>query len=235
MGALTGMPYEDIYASRYNGCIERLPLGALYRDKDFRAIFFAGTPGHTIKGGPESVGFFAGFGQTKLEAKSLVNFANSTVEPGSIVVHVDGSPATSGLPVTNFRTNRGGSGFMAGGDTPGGIFSVGYVGQAYPVNPNTNVLSGVACLVRSYPVSQGTQELSGGGELMLLVATQYQEQVYGATSPRPLVVGFSTNGTGEGDAAMDFYRIEGHPLVRDNVQLDTDPSTIPVAPPFGVF
>ena len=227
---------DALYLSRYNGCTERLPLGALRRDKDFRAIFYTGNPGHTLKGGPESVGVFAGLApSTNLSCTSLVRLADASIEPGTVLVHVDGAPITTSAPYVNFRTNRGGSGFIASGDNPGGAFAPGYVGAATPANPHTNVLAGVAYLVRNTVTTQGATEVSAGGELMLVVATQYQRNIYGFVGPgsRPMSVLFSTNGIGEGDAALDYYRIEGHPLVRDNVQAVIDPATIQMAPPFN--
>jgi hypothetical protein len=172
---------------------------------------------------------------TNLAGNSLVRLADASIEPGTILVHVDGSPITTSAPYVNFRTNRGGSGFIASGDNPGGAVATGYVGSASPANQHTNVLAGVAYLVRNTVTNQGATEVSAGGELMLMVATQYQRNIYGFVGPgsRPMSLLFGTNGMGEGDAALDYYRIEGHPLVRDNVQVVVDPATIQLAPPFN--
>ena len=87
---------------------------------------------------------------------------------------------------------------------------------------HTNVLQGRAYLVRNAPTDVGANEVSAGGELMLLIVTSV-EQI--TTTPTALL-GIGTNGSGEGFAAADLYRIEGHPLIKDNVKADIDPATI---------
>lgn len=225
--------YPTPYQSRYNGLIERLPLGALRRDQDFRASTVAPeTPNHTVLGTPGmGVGGFSGMAsQTNQEATNLIRLADGSVEPGNVIVHVDGSNFDAAAPFRNFRTNRGGSGYMANGDNPGGWVAPGVVGHMAPYSNQQVMLAGTAYLVRNTITNKGGNEVSAGDELMLLVATQYQP-TYNSTLSSPAVVEFSTVGVGEGDAALDYYRIEGHPLVRDNVGAEIDPSTIQLAGP----
>jgi acyl-CoA synthetase (NDP forming) len=92
---------------------------------------------------------------------------------------------------------------------------------------HTNVLEGRAFLVRNAVTNVGATEVSAGGELMLLVVTQVQQ--LRDTNPHPGSIAIGTNGTGEGYTAADLYRIDGHPLVSDNVRMIIDPSTIPLS------
>jgi len=225
-GGLAGEPQSSNYLSKYNGCTERLPLGALRRDKDFRAVFFSNLqPGHTQVHQNMSLGYFGGLAtNSTLDATSLVALADASVEPGNVMVHVDGEQGNYAL-LTNYRTFRGGSAFLASGDNPGGSFSPGFVGSSNLTNGVSNVLAGTAYLVRNAPTLKGATEVSAGGELMLVVATQFQD-TFGTVGPAPQVVDLSTNGMAEGNAAVDLYRIEGHPLVRDNIRANVDPSTL---------
>ena len=58
----------------------------------------------------------------------------------------------------------------------------------------------------------------------MLVMTNVERLVDGLQHPGFITIG--TNGTGEGYAAADFYRIDGHPMVRDNVRVLINPETI---------
>lgn len=232
-GGLSGEPLGSWYLSKYTGCTERLPLGALRRDKDFRAVSYKPTPGHFHLETGGTLGAFAGFipaAQAPLnEPKSLVEIADGTTAPGTVVVQVDGEQANYAL-LNNFRTFRGGSGFVANGSNAGGYFGPGFTGVVTQRNDFTNVLSGAAYLVRNYPTNKGPTEISAGSELMMVVVTQFQP-TFGPPPPpdKPMMVQLSTAGLGEGDAALDYYRIEGHPLVNDHVRVNIDPSTIPLA------
>ncbi len=223
--------FPHTYVSRYNGLTERLPLGALWRDKDFTGTYFAQHQlGQTVMGNPSLVGEFAGMApSSSLEVTSVVRLADSSGAAGNMIVHVDGSTPDAAAPFTNFRTNRGGSGYTVSGDNPGGWVAPGIVGTMLPFNDETKVLAGVAYLVRNTVTPKGVYEGSAGDELMMMVATQVQRPT--VLGYAPAVVAFSTVGVGEGNAALDYYRIEGHPLIRDNVKADLDPSTIQLAGP----
>jgi hypothetical protein len=97
-------------------------------------------------------------------------------------------------------------------------------------NNKTNVLAGAVYLVRNAPTFNGAQEVSAGSELMLVVTTQMMP-TFGVIAGQviPFTSYISTSGAGEGNAAVDYYRIEGHPLVSDNVRQSIDPSTIRLA------
>ncbi len=217
--------------TEYLGCTERLPLGALFRDKDFRG----GTFGHAIHMPfvyiPEvGLGFLASQSNAGKLEQTEVNVSSASIasgSPGDMLVHVDGEQGNYSL-LTNFRTFRGGSLFCASGGHPGG--------EIVAVHPNAsnfaggNLLTGRAFLVRNSVTSVGATEVSAGDELMLIVATSVIPMTNQAV---PAVVLIGTNGSGEGYAAADIYRIEGHPLVRNNGRYFLDPSAIPLTIAIG--
>jgi hypothetical protein len=228
VGALaSGAP--DI-ATQYLGASERLPLGALFRDKDFRGGSLGAASGSNaplIYFGDDGIGMAQSnlTSNTSLEQTELVldTASVATGAPGDAIVHVDGEQGNYSL-LTNFRTYRGGSAFTASGSHPGG--EVGCVQQAVtaPSASGTNVLSGRAYLVRNTVTNVGSSESSAGDELMMLIVTNVQQLK--DTSAHPSTVLIGTNGTNEGYSAADLYRIEGHPLVNDHVRYDADPSSI---------
>jgi hypothetical protein len=213
-------------APEYLGCTERLPLGALFRDKDFRGQAFTNVPAPLVYsdtvGAGAAVGFYGGGVQEQQEI-TLGPATSGVGSPGDLLVHVDGEQADYAL-LTNFRVTRGGSVFTASGPRPGGSLSL----QTMPVLPQSNhvnVLHGRAMLVRNAVTTVGTSEVSAGDELMMLIVTTAQRVTQaGGTVPAFITIG--TSGAGEGYSAADLFRIEGHPLVRDNVHMQVDPSAI---------
>jgi hypothetical protein len=211
----------------YLGCTERLPLGSLRRDKDFRGGRFT-NPG----GGAEAFvyvrsegvgGFVPSITRTKrFEQDELAIFpaSASTGTPGEAIVHVDGETGNY-AQLTNFRVLRGGSAFAAGGPHPGGELYANY-GEIQAPLGHTNVLAGRAYLVRNTVTNVGSSELSAGDELMLLVATTAYEIASGGEA----IMVLGTNGTGEGVSAADLYRIEGHPLMNHHARFDVEPADI---------
>jgi hypothetical protein len=226
LGALSGdasLPQ----GTSYIGCTERLPMGALYRDKDFHGQSF--TPGQrepVLFFPADSRGWLMGLrlrpSGDAMEIFGVETSAAGGTTPGDVVVQVDGEQGNYSL-LTNYRTLRGGSAFAAGG--------VEVAGRAIPVGtfvtaPRANLLAGRALLVRNTVTSVGSTEVSAGDELMMMIVTT----AWPLTGPDTLGVLLSTNGTMEGWSASDLYRIEGRPLVSDNVQQDIDPAGIPLGP-----
>jgi hypothetical protein len=213
--------------TEYLGATERLPLGALFRDADFRGglmgspvasplVYFDETGVATPSA---NLAVKSSLEQTEV---LLDTSTQATGAPSDLIAHVDGEQNNYSLTV-NFRTFRGGSLFTAGGGHPGGeVISQGPSVQA--PDGHTNVLEGRAFLVRNYVTNIGANEVSPGGELMMLVVTNVERLVDLVMHPGFITIG--TNGTGEGYAAADIYRIDGHPMVRDNVRLFLDPTTI---------
>lgn len=216
--------------TEYLGCSERLPLGALYRDKDFRGQTFSYMPSPIVfsetVGGGSSTSFAV---SSQLEqSEVLLDTASSGVcSPGDVLVHVDGEQSPNNYSLlTNFRVFRGGSVFTGNGSYPGGSVSMQNL-VSVAESDHVNVLHGRAMLVRNTVTNVGLTEVSAGSELMLLVLTSIQKPTVSTVEPSTISIG--TNGDGEGYAAADLYRIEGHPLVRDNVRMYIDPSTIDLA------
>jgi hypothetical protein len=214
------------------GLTERLPLGALFRDKDFRGESF-GNPlsgpfvlTDDVQGGLlGSLALPPPGGRPPLEAPvQSVDLAIG--QPGDLLVHVDGNQGNYTL-LTNYRVNRGGSVFNASGPRPGGeVASI--VSPVKSITGHTNVVCGRAFLVRNTVTNLGSTEVSGGDELMMLIVTSVQRLTDTNAHLGQCIIG--TNGSYEGYSAADLYRIEGHPLMNDNVRNDLDPNAIPLSP-----
>jgi hypothetical protein len=222
----TPSPTDDKeIGQEYLGCVERLPLGALWRSKDFRGGRFS-----NVNSSPfiylDSVGVglgVASLANTKVNDHDEAGVSTASLTPGlpgDVLVHVDGETGNYAL-LTNFRTARGGSVFVASGDHPGGELSATYA-DVMGTGRGTRIVSGRAFLVRNTLTTVGAAEASAGDELMMLVVTTASE--VGAVQPGAVLIG--TNGTSEGDSAADLYRIEGRPLISNHVHYDVDPSTI---------
>jgi hypothetical protein len=216
--------------TEYLGCTERLPMGALFRDKDFRGQSFTYLPMPLVYSDTAGNGPSTSLGRMKqIEQQEVpLDTASSGVgSPGDALVHVDGEQTpTNYAQLTNFRVYRGGSVFTANGSHPGG--SVVLQNQPSIAQTNhVNVLQGRAMLVRNTVTSVGANEVSAGDELMLLIITTAQRPAPSVTSPGTVRIG--TNGDGEGYSAADLYRIDGHPIVRNNVRMLIDPATILLA------
>ncbi len=230
---LTGNFFNDTteVATEYLGASERLPLGALFRDADFRGgLLGSTTMAPLVYSGDTGVATPAAnlAVNTALEQSEILLDTSTAASgaPSDLITHVDGEQNNYSL-VVNFRTLRGGSVFTAGGGHPGGEVIVQEPSVTAP-DAHTNVIVGRAYLVRNYTTSVGANEVSPGGELMMLIVTNVERLTDPFTHPGFINVG--TNGTGEGYAAADFYRIDGHPMLRDNVRLLVDPTQIALSP-----
>ncbi len=222
--------YSEI-GTEYLGCTERLPLGALFRDCDFRGGHL--TPPNIVGGSPAAPLIYCddrGVGalpanlsvQSNIEQTEILldTASSATGAPSDLIVHVDGEQTNYSLLV-NFRTLRGGSVFTISGANPGGEVSVEQQKVQAP-DGHSNVLVGRAYLVRNFQTSIGANEVSPGSELMMLVVTNVQRLT--DTAPHPGFINIGTNGTGEGYAAADFYRCSGPPMTRNNFKLLANPS-----------
>lgn len=225
-GVFTAGDNLDI-GTEYLGCTERLPMGALYRDKDFRGQAF-NTMQHSalaywdIAGNGKSTGLAVNHEVEQIEV-TLDTSSSGVGSPGDALVHVDGEQGNYSLLV-NFRVHRGGSIFTGNGSHPGGEVAL-TLPTPVPYGTHTNVLQGRAMLVRNTVTNVGATEVSAGNELMMLILTNVQ-QVTSAPVGSNGTITIGTNGAGEGYSAADLYRIEGHPLTRNNVRMIIDPTTI---------
>jgi hypothetical protein len=228
--------YQEAVATEYLGCTERLPLGSLFRDKDFRGGKLSGygdlfnVPIVYTRTAPGILGISLQANK-ELEANEapLDCSTPASGQPGEVLVAVDGSPNIN--QYVAFRTFRGGSVFNASGGHPGGEVACTN-GHISPIYNSTNFISGRAMLVRNSSTYIGLNEVSAGDELMLLIVTTATRCVGGSDQDARVIIG--TNGTGEGVSAADLYRIDGRPLVRDNVGHDVDPTAISLSKHFSV-
>jgi hypothetical protein len=219
--------FSDLEANpEYLGCTTRLPLGALYRDMDFHGGRFSNEQSSPLvyldKAGVGSG--VAGLATTrKLDQSETLTLPAETSAglPGDVVVLVDGEQVNYSSKL-NFRTNRGGSAFIGSGDRPGGEVFTTYERILGSV-VGTRALVGRALLVRNAPTSVGSAQVSAGDELMLAIVTNVMEL---STTPSEAMLLLGTNGSGEGTAGADLYRIEGHPLIANHSFYNVDPSTI---------
>ena len=227
-GALSSLTnYGDLEANpEYLGCTERLPLGGLYRDKDFHGSRFSNelssplvyidTAG--VGSGVAGLSRTSELDQTEVLAMPAGTSAGT---PGDVLVLVDGSTSDY-TQLLNYRTNRGGSVFVGSGDRPGGEVFATY-SRLLGSGKGNRVLVGRAFLVRNAPTLVGATQVSGGDEVMLAITTQVMEL---GTTPIEAMVLIGTNGSGESYSAADLYRIEGHPIIANHTFFDVDPSTI---------
>jgi hypothetical protein len=211
--------------SEYLGCTERLPMGALFRDKDFRGQAFSNLPAPLVYADVVGNGLATGLSMQSSGEQQEIPLSTATSgvgSPGDVLVHVDGEQANYSL-LTNYRVTRGGSVFTASGPLPGGALSLQNASALAQTN-HVNVLHGRAMLVRNTVTNVGSNEVSAGDELMMLIVTSVHRPPSGSPSAASITIG--TNGAGEGYSAADLYRIEGHPLTRNNLHMQLDPATV---------
>lgn len=210
----------------YAGCVERLPLGALFRSKDFR--------GNSLSPNLDYRQLVTGVwnSPSTLVSNVVVNGNEDyTQDPvamapmvsgnsGEVLVHVDGQ-AGNYTGTTIYRTARGGSVYgISGGD----VSAILPQSNASPTSGG--VLSGLAMLVRNLPTNIGSNEVSAGGELMLLVVTTANVQTLVGNNN---IVLCGAAGSGEGYSSADLYRLPGHPLTNDSARVTKAPTTVKLA------
>lgn len=223
---VTGVDLNSELGTAYLGLTDRLPLGATFRDKDFRgeACGSIGEP-FQFHGEMTTGNFLSSQSVNKSLEQDEINLSTSSIgsgAPGEIVVQVDGEPGNYGV-LTNFRTNRGGSLFLATGSHPGGEVAQSFEAFTPPTTPR-NFLAGMALLVRNQVTSVGATEVSAGDELMMAIVTTGIRSIDPSTSFTFTAI--STAGSAEGMSASDLYRVQGRPLLRDNEKTEVDPNEV---------
>jgi hypothetical protein len=232
-GALDEVFDNDCHPE-FAGCVSNLPLGSFFRDKDFC--------GKTLYQTRSA----SNIGIIPLGSFSFVDYETSAIQPSQghstwegveyvcgssssvtgsgtdSIIRIDGS--SSSTDSNNFRTTRGGAGYMASGLFPGGPIS-----SKFPKSrPNKEVGSVLLCtsyLVKSMPESNSTGEVHHGSELQMIVVTQAVPSYF-----RDNDMVHSASGIGEGYTAVDRFRILGRPLERNSASVDMSvvPSERPV-------
>lgn len=211
------------------GATCHLPLGALFLDKDFRGNSIGGPTGdrRNLALGdysPGAQGASVAPTDNHEYAMAPVHTGSITTDSG-VVVHLDGNGDSYNV-LLNYRTNRGGSAFTASGLSGGDLGAV--LPSSQTAATSGGILSGVAYLVRNMPTSVGANEVSAGGEIMMLVVTTARTQKSNAQGTQNTVQ-MGSAGSGEGFSAADLYRISGHPLTNDSARSSIDPLEITLA------
>lgn len=225
-GALAPIERVITTGTEILGATCHLPLGALFLDKDFRGNAIGGPVGDLRQ---MAVGDYSPATQAGSVAPDNQEFHVAPVHCASIatgsgvVVHVDGNGDSYNV-LTTFRTNRGGSAFTASGMAGGDVG--GMLPDSKSNTSSGGILSGIAYLVRNVPTSIGSNEVSAGSEVMLLIVTTARAQ---GTSGTVNSVQVGTSGSGEGYSAADLYRCMGHPLSNDPARTTIDPLAITLA------
>lgn len=216
----------------YHGCVEHLPLGALHRSFDFRGESIYGQSGVASGVNPSPLQVLPpapGVEATKVSGSPYsapVYTATQASGGPDVLVHVDGE-SSNYANLTNYRTARGGSAFVASGPRAGGELA-GVLGSVTTDTTFNSVLAGTAYLVRLAPTSLGATEVSAGSEIALIVATTATRKHPSKAVPIRLLC--STSGSGEGFSAADLFRVEGRPLAVDSVRVNINPSDIELVP-----
>lgn len=218
--------YDRDLHPEFAGCIDNLPLGIWFRDKDFVGKILYQTRSVSnaamIPTGTLSFGQFQSAqsqpvaGVSKWEGTEFVCGSASNVcgVGGEALVKVDGTSATA--DTYNFKTTRGGAAYSVTSPWAGAEISA-KVTKAKPNSEVGAVLAGVAYLVKSQPETVNSVEIHPGHELQMLIVTHSAPSYFRGTQ-----VVHSASGTNEGYTAVDRFRILGKPLEKTRGGVNTD-------------
>jgi hypothetical protein len=230
-GALSEAYDHDVHPE-LAGCTSRLPLGALFRDKDFsgKTLYQAKNAtgvGSIVLGTLALPPFEASMakaaeGRSTWEGVEFVcgNASGSAGAGSEALVRVDGT-SVNPSDVQVFKTTRGGAAYNAANPWPGGIVSARFP-KARPNIEVGSVMTGIAYLVRTAPEVPGMSEVHPGHELQMMIVTQAIPTYFRDTD---LV--HSASGTNEGYTAADRFRLLGKPIEKRRGVVDA--STIPAS------
>ncbi len=231
LNALSEVFDRDVHPE-LSGCISRLPLGILFRDKDFlgkelyqmrsrndTASIGIGTMSMTEYESSSSNGSSAG---SQWEGIEFVvgNTSNLFGVGSESIIKVDGaSQAYQFNDDRNFKTTRGCAAYSATKPWPGGVISSRFKKAKHDKEIGSTIIA-TAYLVKSGVEKVGSTVIHGGGELQLIIITQAVPSYF-----RDTELSHSANGTGEGYTSVDRFRIMGRPLEkrRDSVDLSIKP------------
>lgn len=227
------------------GITEKLPLGILLSDSDFLGENIARDNSSALvafQGGVRSVYLNLPLTSRGEEYTRFLGGPGEqlSMSDGAILTYVPYNPPKGLSGTRKFRLYRGGgAGFMISGINPGGPLS--WVSESFPESMHP-VLKGaaLACkalLVRNFHEEAFAVGVSGrtrseGDELQLVVMT-YGIFGDGLTVQDGVTLRgtISPTGYGEGYAAMDRYRIMGHPMDRGRIRTIPDPTQQPAPYP----
>lgn len=223
---------------RLTGMTERFPMGILLQDSDFLGENPLGDTASAVKTSPAGIRPV----QTQIPLTEGGQEATRFLgKPGTLLGMADGgilryaaAPASGGSK--RFRVYRGGgSVFVLSGDNPGG--PVDWVAESFPFSLRPvlkgGVLAAKAILVRNFPETALATpvKFSDGDEIQMLVIT-YGILGDGTSVENGVTLSgaISPTGYGEGYAAADRYRLNGHPMLRGQTRKTPNPATIALTP-----
>jgi len=215
--------------------IERLPLGSLFRDKDFLGMLM-----ESLNGSISSnfrLWHFMPEHRVLVELPRSSQFLNDGENVtgheynnfdgvGSYLTLVDGI-IDDLSSTTKFKTERGGSAYVSSRPIPGGPIE-NYLGILDLTAAKSSVMIGHALLVRSYPEEVSGNEVTAGDELQMVVMTHCYKPSQISSSAEVSIMN-SPTGTGEGYSAVDRFRLEGHPLILNRTRYEPDTSAVTLA------
>jgi hypothetical protein len=225
---------------RLTGMTERFPMGILLQDSDFLSENPLGDSASAVKTSPTGIRPV----QTQLplttRGEEVTRFLG---KPGTLLGMADGgilryTASTVDTPSGSlrFRLYRGGGSlFMLSGENPGG--PVDWVSESFPFSLQPvlkgGVLTAKALLVRNFPEEglSNPNKFSDGDEIQMIIITfgilgNGDTVAQGVT----LAGSISPTGYGEGYAASDRYRINGHPMFRGHSRQHRDPDAVVLTP-----
>ena len=222
------------------GMTERLPLGILLQDADFKCE-------SPLNDNVSAFGVFAPTCKPNQVPLPLTNgreaYTRFLGAPGELIAQADGAPltyiaydeVTAPTGVRCFRTFRGGGGcFLLSGDNPGGPLE--WSNESFPAAMEPilkgGVLAGRAMLVRNFPETAfNTNDVTTQGDEIQMVILTYGVFGDGSTQSDGLTLKaqISPTGYGDGYAASDRYRLNGHPMFKSDTRNHKDPATVPLA------
>ena len=235
-GAMSEVYDRDLHPE-FAGCINNLPLGIWFRDKDFlgktmyqtRSMSNAAIiPMGVLSFQPfQSAQSPAVNGTSRWEGVEFVcgNASNVTGNGGEALIKVDGTSVTT--DTFNFKTTRGGAAYSVTEPWAGSEIAA-KVTKAKPNAEVGAVLAGVAYLVRSQPeATLMGGEIHAGHELQMFIVTQASPAYFRETE-----IIHSAAGVNEGYTAVDRFRIWGRPLEKHRLGVDT--TMVPTSAPIFV-
>lgn len=222
------------------GISERLPLGILAQDSDFLYENLLRDNSSSLKVLPASAGVINQILPLASTGKEFERFLDA---PSTLIAMSDGDilkydafdASLNPTGTKKFRIFRGGgSVFLLSGETAGGVLDWNVEGLSEVLKPvlKGGVIVGKALLVRNFPEEafSPARETSAGDEIQLVILT-YAHYGNGNSVEEGLKLQgiISSTGFGEGYAAADRYRLNGHPMLKSNTRVTRDPSSVELA------